>query len=143
MKRGAAILLGLISIATANADPRVTSWYTARSGKYARIYPTLAAENSHASVTTWSRGAGVQSTPTYSGITEVAYSTSWVYIRTTGLASHLMGPWYLDAGQSNLFPNYPSNTATIYRFPRNTVIPTTKTNTGNGAIGYFVNGVAF
>src|SRR5438552_994900 len=109
MRRAGFVLFVLLGLGTAEADPRVTSWYTARSGKYARIYPTLAAENSHSSVTTWSRGQGVQSSPTYSGVSEVAYSANWVYIRTTGLASHVMGPWYLDVAQTQLFPNYPSN----------------------------------
>jgi hypothetical protein len=128
---------------TAQADPLVTSWYTAHSAKYARIYQTTAAQSSQTSSTTWSRGAGTQSLPTYSGVSEVLYSASWVYIRTTGLASHLMGPWYLDAAKQMLFPNYPGNTATIFRFPRTTSVASPKTNTGNGAIGYFVNGVAF
>jgi hypothetical protein len=41
-----------------------------------------------------------------------------------------------------LFGNLPANTGTIYRIPRTTTVPATKTNTGLGAIGYFVNGVA-
>src|ERR1043166_1898582 len=135
MKR---LLFALIALAQVTClygdDPRLTSWYTARSGKYARIYPTTAAETSRASVTTWSRGAGNQALPTYSGVHEVLYSANWVYIRTTGLASHFMGPWYLDAAKTMLFPNYPSNTATIYRVPRNPVVPGTKINTDRKSV---------
>ena len=36
----------------------------------------------------------------------------------TGLAGHIMGPWYLDAAKTQNFPNFPSNTAKIYRIPR-------------------------
>ena len=122
--------------------PLVTSWFTANSGEYARIYPTLADQTAQASVTTWSRGTGVQSTPAYSDVQQVDYSTNWVYIHTSGLASHTMGPWYLNATKTNLFPNYPSNTATTFRFPRTPVIPATKVNTGLGAIGRMVNGVS-
>ncbi len=122
--------------------PLITSWFTANSAEYARIYPTLAAQNTGASVTTWSRGMGVQSTPTYADVHQVDYSNDWVYIHTTGLASYVMGPWYQNAAKTNLFPNYPSNTATKFRFPRVPTIPTTKVLTGLGATGRMVNGVA-
>ena len=122
--------------------PLITSWFTANSSEYARIYPTLADQNLRTSATIWSRGTGVQSTPTYADVHQVDYSSDWVYIHTTGLASYVMGPWYLNAAKTNLFPNYPSNTATKYRFPRVPTIPTTKTLTGLGAIGRMVNGVS-
>jgi hypothetical protein len=124
------------------ADPRVDSWFTADSGKYARIYPTLADELAGNSATTWSRGQGTQLLPVYAGVREVLSSANWVYIRSSGLASYVMGPWYLNTAKTQLFPNYPANTRVIYRVPRNPVAPATKTLTGLGAIGYFVNGVA-
>ncbi len=122
--------------------PLLTSWFTANSAEYVRIYPTLNDQNNQTSATTWSRGTGVQSTPTYADVHQVDYSNAWVYIHTTGLASYVMGPWYLNAAKTNLFPNYPSNTATKYRFPRVPTIPTTKTLTGLGATGRMVNGVS-
>ncbi len=128
-----------------NADPRLNSWFIDDSGAYARVYETLAHETSRNAVTTWSRGAGVQAMPTYAGIHEVSYTDDWVYIRSTNLAGHIMGPWYLDEEKTRLFPNYPDNQSVIYRFPRNPVDPTTvgsKTLTGLGPIGYFVNGVS-
>ncbi|MFZ9935763.1 MAG: YHYH protein [Luteolibacter sp.] len=124
------------------ADPQLTSWYTEDSGQYARIYQSTAAEASGTVSKTWSRGAGVQSSPTYAGVSKIVYSNNWVYIRTTGLAGHIMGPWYLDAAKTQNFPNFPSNTATIYRIPRTPVIPATKTLTGLGATGRMVNGVS-
>lgn len=124
------------------ADPLITSWHSINSGQYARIYTTLAAQASQSSSTTWSRGEGVQSTPAYSDVHQVDYSASWVYIHSTGLASHVMGPWYLNAARTNLFPNYPANQAVKWRFPRSPVIPATKVNTGLGATGRMVNGVS-
>ena len=124
-------------------EPLITSWQTANSGQYARVYPTLAAMNSGASSTTWDHPTGAdQLTPAYSDVHQVDYSTSWVYVHSTGLASHIMGPWYLDAAKTNLFPNYPANQAAKWRFPRAPVIPATKVNTGLGAIGRMVNGVS-
>jgi hypothetical protein len=117
------LLLSVGFAASAVADPQLHSWYTARSGRYARLYQTTAAESSGTASTTWSRGQGVQTQPTYSGVSEIVYSPNWIYIRTTGLASHMMGPWYLDAAKTQLFPNFPANVATIYRIPRTPSVP--------------------
>lgn len=136
------MLIALCSVWEARADPRVTSWYTGDSGRYARIYESKAAEAARAASVTWSRGSGVQSSPTYAGVSEVMHSASWVYIRSTGLAGHLMGPWYLDAAKTQNFPNFPSNNAVLYRIPRVPEIPAVKTLTGLGVTGRMVNGVS-
>ena len=135
-------LLFVFASGLAQADPQITSWQTEDSGQYARLYQSTADETARTVSKTWSRGTGVQSTPTYAGVSKVVYSTNWVYIRSTGLASHIMGPWYLDAAKSSNFPNFPSNTAKIYRIPRTPTIPTTKSLTGLGASGCMVNGVS-
>src|SRR5205814_2486849 len=108
----------------------------------ARIYPTAADESARNAVTTWSRGQGTQALPVYAGVREVSSSSTWVYIRSSGLASYVMGPWYLNAAKTQLFPNYPANAHVLYRIPRSPTVPASKTLTGLGAIGYFVNGVA-
>lgn len=119
------------------ADPYVDSWLTSSSGKYARLYTTDVNKTNGVSVTTWSNGTQNQSLPAYAGVQEIYSSSNWVYIRTTGLATHTMGPWLNGA-----FPNMPINTKTFWRIPRTNGVPTTKTLTGLGAIGYFVDGVA-
>ena len=138
----ATFLLSLLLSGLASADAYLSSWFTARSGSYARLYQSTANQTSGTTSTTWSRGNGTQNSPVYAGVHEISYSNDWVYIRTTGLASHVMGPWYLDAAKTQNFPNFPSNTAIIYRIPRNPVIPATKTGTSLGASGFYVNGVA-
>lgn len=123
------------------SEPLLESWFTELSGRYASVYVDNDAMNAQTPVITWSRGQGTQSQPTYAGVSEVAYDTTFAYIRTTNLGFHIMGPWYGETG--NLFPNYPANVGDIYRFPR---LPNTnygtKATTGGGAIGYFVDGVA-
>ena len=58
-------LLVLFAFLTgARADPQLTSWFTANSGKYARIYSSAANQTSGTTSTTWSRGSG---TPLSSG----------------------------------------------------------------------------
>ncbi len=124
------------------ADPNLDSWFTVYSSRYARIYTSDAAKASDSSVTTWSNGDNTQSLPAYGGIQEIYSSANWVYLRSTGLGSHIMGPWYLNAAHTQPFPALPVNQKTLYRLPRNTVVPTTKSLTGGGPIGYFVDGVA-
>ena len=135
------LLLGLPSL-HCSAEPQLTSWYTSQSGKYARIFTSK--ENEIASLTsvTWSRGRGSQSSPTYAGVHEIHHDASWVYVRTSGLGFHVMGPWYLNEAKTRNFPNFPSNTATTYRIPRNPTAFNGTVTTGFGAIGYFVDGVA-
>ena len=90
-------------------------------------------------MTTWDRGQGIQALPVYAGITEISYTDTDVYIRTSNLGYHIMGPWFGETG--NLFPNYPANQADIYRFPRSPSIPVDKTATAGGSVGYMVDGV--
>jgi len=112
---------------------------TTYSGKYARIYTNDAGKLSGSSFTTWSN----QTTPAYCGISTVLSSSNWVYIKTTGLGSHIMGPWYGNAAHTVAFGGgYPKNQKETYNFPRNPAVPATKTATALGAIGYFVDGVS-
>ena len=142
-------ILFLSLTATLPASPLLNSWLTDLSGRYARLYQDNDAMAANSSVTTWSRGQGVQSLPTYAGVSEIAQDTNYVYIRTSGLPFHTMGPWYGENG--NLFPNYPANTAATFRFIKTPSLPIqlndpnnpiARVETGGGAIGYFIDGVA-
>ena len=135
-------LLGSLGLSSQAADPQLDSWQTADTRRYARIYETDAARLAGTAVTTWTRGAAAQTNPTYAGVIQVSASTTWLYVRTTGLGTHVMGPWYLNAGRTQNFPNFPANRGTLYRIPRTPTLPLSKTLTGLGAIGYFVDGVA-
>ncbi len=120
------------------ADPQLTSWFTANSSQYARIYTSTANRTAGTSATTWTG----QTSPAYAGVHEINYSPSWIYIRNTGLPSFVCGPW------NN--PNLPKNqgAATIpvlvYKIPRTSTVtyPASKSLTQNGAIGFLVDGVS-
>ena len=140
MKYFTFLLLAVALSMPAAGEPRLSSWFTELSGRYARIYPDNRAMVAGASITTWSRGQGNQLQPVYAGVTEISSTATDVYIRTSNLGFHVMGPWYLENG--NLFPNYPANRAEIYRFPKAPLIPASKTPTGLGVIGYMVDGIA-
>jgi hypothetical protein len=80
------------------ADPMISSWLTANSRKYARLYTSDANRLAGASVTMWSNSTQTQAVPAYCGVQEVSYSSTWLYIKTNGMGGHIMGPWYLNAG---------------------------------------------
>ena len=134
--------LTLFPAVTSAADPQLESWQTAGTRRYARIYETDTARIEGTPVTTWTRGATTQALPTYAGVIQVSSSSNWVYLRSTGLGTHVMGPWYLNAAHTQNFPGFPANTNVLYRIPRTPNVPATKTLTGAGPIGYFVDGVA-
>ncbi len=129
------IFFALATFAQA-ADPRTNSWFTTYSSQYARIYTNNGMKTAGTALTTWSNGSQTQSTPAYCGVQEVYSSSNSVYIRSTGLAGYTMGPW-----QNGSFPNLPSNQKILYRVPRTNNVTTTKTITGGGQIGIFVDGV--
>ena len=141
-----AVAMAALRTASANdtVDPRTNSWLTTYSSQYARIYTSDVNKTNGVSVTTWTNTTGgtIQTLPVYCGVQEVYSSSNWVYIRSSGLASHVMGPWYLNAAHTQAFPNYPTNEHVLYKIPRNPTVPATKTRNNGGAIGYFVDGVA-
>ncbi len=132
--------LSILCAGSVWSEPISDSWLFSLSGRYAQIYPDREAEASGDAVTTWARGQGTQSLPTYAGVHEVSEGADSIYVRSTGLGFHTMGPWYGETG--NLFPNYPANRAGIFRFPKTPQFPATKVATGLGTIGLFVDGVS-
>jgi len=137
-----AVILAGATGSSGQDDPRLSSWLTEHSGQYARIVETDAERAAWATKTTWSRNALAQAQPVYSGVQEILSSTNWVYLRTSGMGFHVMGPWYLNAARTQIFPNLPVNAKVLYRLPRALAVPATRVLTGLGAIGYFVDGVA-
>jgi hypothetical protein len=123
--------------APVSADPQLTSWFNANAGQYARVYTTTNARASGTSVVTWTG----QSLPAYADVAEVSHSASWIYVKYTGLASHIMGPWLTPTGGQFMF--WPTNQHGISRFPRSPTVPSgNKNTTGIGYSGIYVNGVA-
>jgi len=116
--------------------PAIFSWFTKNSSQYAQV---ISESNVSAGAqTTWS---GTTS-PVYADVQEIRFASDYVYVNAAGLPSHIMGPWYLDAAKTQAFPNYPTNQNTISKFPITPAVAGTKTSTGGGAQGTFVNGVA-
>jgi hypothetical protein len=118
------------------ADPQLTSWFTLDSGKFAQIYRTDAEKISGKTETTWSNGRNVQAQRAYCGVQEILSSSNWIYIRSTGLGSQIMGPW-----ENGRFPNLPTDQHFIFAIPRHPKIQIGNNFNHLGEIGMFVDGV--
>ncbi len=133
---GQSLVFNVTFLVTNVIDPRTNSWFTAYSGKYARIYTNNTMLTNGVTLTTWSNGSETQSSPAYCGVQDIYSSSNFVYVRSTGLAGYNMGPW-----MNGSFPNLPANQHLFYRFPRTNGVPTAKSLTEGGQIGIFVDGV--
>ena len=130
------ISLSLVAATARAADPQIASWFTLNSSKPAQIYPNNAAKNSGQPSTTWSNGRNTQSQPANCGVQEILSSSNWVYIRSTGLGSQIMGPWL-----NGNFPNLPVDQHFIYAFTRHPAEQQGNNFNHLGEIGMFVDGV--
>ena len=111
------------------AEPLIDSWHTADSGRYARIWASQDQEiderqkGVRSSLKTWDSAdypgvrVGDQPMPVYAGVQGISYSEDYVYIKSTGLATNTMGPWFLNEAQTTDFPSFPGNAAILIVFP--------------------------
>src|SRR5580658_9706926 len=134
MKTILVVAMFTVSVIGALADPQLSSWFTLDSGNFARIYRNNADKDAGISVTTWSNGRNTQSQPAYSGVQEILSSSNWIYIRSTGLASQIMGPW-----QNGWFPNLPTDQHFIFAMPRHPAPQTSHRFNHLGEIGMSVD----
>ncbi|MBI3882188.1 MAG: YHYH protein [Verrucomicrobia bacterium] len=127
-------------------SPLETSWMTYAGGKYARIYQSqsdaLAGNSVSTFIPTGRVQHGGQTNPAYAGIQSIRVSSNYVYVQSSALANHTMGPWYFDATKTNLFVNWPSKQDMLARFPR---VPSTngtanQKRTALGATALWVDG---
>ena len=132
-----------LGVGVTHGQPILTSWQTYSGARYARLYTNQTAALAGNSVTTWIPGGrvvnGSQPNPVYAGVQSVRVSTNWVYVQSSALPGYVMGPWYLDAAKTQLFPNWPVNQNMLTRFPRVPTNSTAHTLTSLGAIALWVD----
>ncbi|MEO8616547.1 MAG: YHYH protein [Luteolibacter sp.] len=144
------LLIPLSVIATAHADPILTSWYTKNSSVLARVIQTTntsTGTKNTTPVTTWpttgitnnNTNTAAQSTPVYADVQRIRYTTTDVYINSSGLASYTMGPWLTNAG--GLFGFWPVSQNFVAQITRTPSAPSVKVTHQGGVIGMMVNGV--
>jgi len=116
----------------------VTGWLKTYTSQYATILYDSTSNVVTGPVTTWTG----QTTAVDADIQTVQYSSDYVYLSMSALASHMMGPWYNNTAKSAPFVNLPTNQNAISRIPLTPAVASTKTATGGGAQGRWVNGVS-
>ena len=122
----------------------LTSWLTNNSGQYARVTETTTT----APVTTWP-SPGIQQNnanneqvlPAYADVHMVLYSTNFVYVRSSDLASHRMGPWYKEYAKINVNGLWPENRSLTSKIPRFPTPAASPNQVSQGPVGVLVNGV--
>jgi uncharacterized protein (TIGR03437 family) len=133
---------------TINNTPQLNAWTTRNSQQDARSISGF--DPSAGAQTTWpvtrptgARVMGGVTSPAKADPQTISFTADSVYVTSNNLASYVMGPWFTDGGNNGgVFMNFPSVQNFRARLPRSPVAATTKTNTGLGAVGMWVNGVA-
>lgn len=132
---------------TIASAPQLNSWFTKNSQQNAQAVSGF--DPSAGPRTTWPTGApagartsGGVNAPTKADTQSISFSDSTVYVTANNLASYVMGPWFIDANNGGVFMNFPSAQNNRAQIPRSPAAATAKRNTGLGAIGLWVNGVA-
>ncbi|MBI1789110.1 MAG: YHYH protein [Acidobacteria bacterium] len=127
--------------------PLLTSWLTKHSTANAQVVSSF--NPSAGPQTTWPTGnlwgtrtSGGASSPVLAGPQAIYYTDSEAYMTGFGMGTYVMGPWF-DPGQTGGdFGNYPSRQNYQMQVPRNPEAAQTRTATGLGVQGLWINGVA-
>ncbi len=132
---------------TVTGVPQLNSWFTKNSQQNAQVVSGF--DPSAGPKTTWptdvptgANANGGVTTPTKADTQTISYTDSTVYMTANNLGSYNMGPWFTNGANGGVFMNYPSAQNNRGQIPRTPMVATTKRNTGLGAVGLWVNGVA-
>ena len=132
---------------TINNTPLLNSWATTNSQQDARVISGY--DPSAGTKTTWptdapanARVMGGVTSATKADTQTISFTAEAVYVGSNNLGSYAMGPWFVDATNGGVFMNWPSAQNFRVQMPRTPAAATTKRNTGLGAVGIWVNGVA-
>jgi uncharacterized protein (TIGR03437 family) len=128
------------------STPTLTSWSTKYSTQYAQV--TSGFDPSAGPSTTWpgtntigAMTSGSVTTPALAEAQRIRYTDSTVYYTSNGLAGYQMGPWFSADMTGGVFVNFPSAQSNTFQIPRTPAAASTRTSTGMGTQGVWVNGV--
>lgn len=132
---------------TGTSAPQLTAWLTKNSQQDARVVSGF--DPSAGAKTTWpvdapagARTSGGVVTPSKADPQSISFTEASVYVTSNNLASYVMGPWFIDGNNGGVFMNFPAAQNFRIQLPRAPAVAATKRNTGLGAVGIWVNGVA-
>ena len=129
------------------ADSQLKSFYTKNSQTIAQA--VVGWDPSAGPQTTWpgiqpagARSSGGVTTPSNADVQRIRTTASTLYVNSNNLPSYIIGPWFASMN-GGVFGNFPSAQNTQMQVPRAPQpASTTRNNTGLGAVGIWINGVA-
>jgi uncharacterized protein (TIGR03437 family) len=131
---------------TSATAPSLTSWATKNNKQQALVVSSF--NPAAGAKTTWPFEtpsgitiSGGATTPVLADTQQIRFSDSTVYINSSGLPSHIVGPWFDPLMTGGNFTNYPKDQNYQLMFPRSPSPAATKTAAGMGPLGLWVNGV--
>jgi len=132
-----------------SAGPNLTSWSTQNSSDAAQAISGF--DPSAGASATWPTNQpagfsvnGGDSTPTNADVQAIQYDSSNIYIKSKGLPSYVIGPWFDGTMTGGIFANFPAAQSYQMQFPRSPAEVAsggTRTSTSMGPSGLYVNGV--
>jgi len=128
------------------STPTLSSWSKQYSTQFARVISGF--DPSAGSSTVWPGAnsigvntSGSVTSPALAEAQRIRYTDSTVYVTSNGLAGHTMGPWFSADMKGGVFSNFPASLSSTFQLPRSPAVATTRTSTGMGSQGMWVNGV--
>lgn len=128
------------------STPAVTSWVTKHSAEFAQVVSGY--DPSAGPSTTWPgtnnlgvTTQGAVTTPALAETQLIQYSDSTVYVTSNGMAGYPIGPWFSADMTGGVFGNFPNANSVTFQMPSAPTQATTRSNTGMGPQGMWVNGV--
>jgi uncharacterized protein (TIGR03437 family) len=132
---------------SASTDPRLASWRTKGSAQDAEVISGF--DPSAGPSTTWPTNvpsgvtvSGGQSTPALADTQRIRYDANAVYVNSNNLPSYTIGPWFEATMTGGVFMNWASSLSQLAEITRNPTVPATKSASGMGPVGMWVNGAA-
>ncbi|MBY0508271.1 MAG: YHYH protein [Bryobacteraceae bacterium] len=131
-----------------STDSLLRSWLTSNSQTIARAI--VGWDPSAGPQTTWPGTQPAGARPVMGGVTapanadiqRIRTTASTVYVNSNNLPSYVIGPWFAGGMNGGVFMNFAASINSLTQVPRAPAVAATKTSTGLGAIGVWVNGVA-
>jgi len=131
----------------ASQDPRLASWYTKGSQQLALGITGF--DPSAGPSITWPTNvpagvnvSGGNKTPALADVQRIRSNGGTVYVNSNNLPSYTVGPWFEASMTAGVFVNWAAAGARQMLVSRNPTPAATKTASGMGPVGMWVNGVA-
>jgi uncharacterized protein (TIGR03437 family) len=131
----------------ASTDPRLATWYTAGSTQDALAITGF--DPSAGASTTWPTNvpsgvmvSGGNQTPALADTQRVRYDAAGVWVNSNNLPSYTIGPWFEATMTAGVFVNWAAASSRLVEITRTPTVAATKSASGMGPVGMWVNGVA-